>query len=74
MKEIKNSSNIEAVGHDGKTLSVRFKGGAHYDYADFPSDLHDEWMKAHEAGESAGKFFHAKIKNAFKGVKREDGK
>lgn len=71
MKEIKNSSNIEGVHHDGKTLTVQFKGGNQYDYEDFPADLHAKWMAAHDAGESVGKFFHAHIKPHYTGKKRE---
>jgi hypothetical protein len=72
MKEIKGSSNIEAIGHENGVLSVRFRGGAVYDYPDFPADLHAEWMDVHDKGESVGKFFHARIKNRYTGKKRED--
>jgi hypothetical protein len=71
MKEIKNSSNIEAIGHDDGVLTVRFKGGNEYTYEDFPADLHAEWMKAHENGESVGKFFHRYVKPFYEGKKRE---
>lgn len=71
MKEIKNSSNIEDVHHDGKTLTVKFKDGNQYDYEDFPADLHAKWMAAHDAGESVGKFYHAHIKPHYAGKKRE---
>jgi hypothetical protein len=71
MKDITGSSNIEAIGHENGTLSVRFKGGAVYDYSDFPADLHSQWMVAHDAGESVGSFFHKHIKPHYEGKKRE---
>lgn len=74
MKEVKNSSNIEAFEHKDGTLSVRFKGGAVYDYSDFPAELHAKMDKAHEDGESVGKFFHAHIRHHYTGKKREEEK
>lgn len=73
MKEVK-SSNIAKIGHDGKTLTIEFKGSGTYDYADVPAELHDKMMAAHDVGESVGKFFHAHIRNKFTGVKREEQK
>jgi hypothetical protein len=71
MKMIEGSSNIEAISHENGTLSVRFKGGATYDYMNFPASLHDKWMEAYESGESVGSFFHEHIKPHFEGQKRE---
>jgi len=71
MRKIENSSTIDAIDHDGKTLTVHFKGGSIYDYPDFPQHLHDKWLAAHEAGESAGKWFHRNIKPHYEGRKRE---
>lgn len=61
MKDVKGSSNIEAVGHKDGVLTVKFKGGGTYEYADVPADLHDKMI----AAESAGKFFHAHVKGKF---------
>jgi KTSC domain len=71
MKNITGSSNIEAFGHEGNTLSVRFRGGAVYDFHDFPAHLHDKWLEAYKNGESVGQFFHRNIKPHFEGKKRE---
>jgi KTSC domain len=71
MKDITGSSTIEAIGHEDGKLSVRFKGGAVYDYEDFPANLHLSWIAAHENGESAGKFFHRWVKPFYEGKKRE---
>ena len=72
MRKIENSSNIEFVDHDGKTLTVHFKGGKVYDYPDFPSDLHAKWMDHIDAGGSAGGWFHKHVKlSDYVGKKRE---
>ncbi len=71
MKEVK-SSNLEAVHHEGSTLSIRFKGGAIWDYQHVPTDLHVKMMEAHDKGESIGKFFHAHIRNKFAATKRDE--
>ena len=56
------SSNIEAVGHDGKHLYVRFKGGSVYRY-EAPESHHPMML----AAESVGQYFHQNIKSKFKG-------
>lgn len=58
------SSQIEAIGHDAatSTLRVKFKGsGSTYDYAGVPADVHGKFLKA----ESIGKFFGAQVKGKF---------
>lgn len=40
------SSNIAAVGHDGKDLHVRFKSGGLYRYADVPASVHQQMLAA----------------------------
>lgn len=56
------SSNVDAIGHDGQKLFVRFKGkGTVYSYTGVTQAMHDE-MKAHE---SPGGYFHSKIKGNF---------
>jgi hypothetical protein len=52
------SSNIEAVGHEGTTLYVRFKGGAVWSYANVMPASHQEMM----AQESIGGYFAKHIK------------
>ncbi len=70
MKEIKHSSNIEAVGHEGGTLTIKFRNGGIYDYPDFPAELHDKFVNA----ESCGKFFQGHIRGKYMGTKRETEK
>ncbi len=71
MKEIEGSSNIEAIGHENGILTVRFCGGATYDYPDFPAELHAKWLEHHESGGSVGKWFHQNVKPHYEGRKRE---
>lgn len=61
------SSNIEAVGHVGTKLRVRFKGGATYEYAGVSEDLFAELVTA----ESVGKFVNAEIKGKYDSRKLE---
>lgn len=55
-----SSSQIEAIGYDeaSKTLAVKFKKGAVYQYQNVPAELYKQFSKA----ESLGKFFGATIK------------
>lgn len=55
------SSNIEAMGHNPITLvlSVKFKSGKTYDYANVPTRLYDELLKA----DSIGSAFSTHIKS-----------
>lgn len=57
------SSTIDATGYDSgsQTLAVRFKSGDVYHYFDVPHELAQGLVDA----DSAGKFLHANIKNAF---------
>ena len=52
------SSNIEAIGHSDATLTVQFKGGACYTYANVSEEIFKSILEA----ESIGSAFHAKIK------------
>lgn len=52
------SSNIEAMGHSDATLTVQFKGGACYAYANVSEETFHSILKA----DSIGSSFHAKIK------------
>jgi hypothetical protein len=58
------SSNIEAIGHDGRThdLHVRFKGGGHYVYAGVNRDIYRAMLGA----DSPGVFHAENIKDVFK--------
>ena len=52
------SSQIAAIGHDGDILTVRFKNGALWQYADVTAEAFGKLQGA----ESVGKFFNANIK------------
>lgn len=52
------SSNVESIGHDGKAMHVRFKGGSHYVYADGPTDKYHSALGA----DSVGKFVAEHLK------------
>lgn len=58
------SSNIDAVMYDedSRTLSVRFRSGSVYSYADVDPQVADELVKA----ESPGRFFNQNIKGAYR--------
>ena len=66
------SSNIAAIGYDPTTrvLTVQFKNGGTFDYPGGAPHHHDEMMKVHPKGQSAGKNFHARIIGAHKASKR----
>lgn len=65
------SSNIAAIGHDEatKTMRVRFKSGAEYDYHGVESTVFDRLVNA----PSAGRFFatHIKDRYGFKKISKE---
>jgi len=58
------SSNIEAIGHEGDTLAVRFKGGKVYHYAGVSAEEFDGLCGA----ESCGSHFAKNIRAKYKGV------
>lgn len=62
------SSNIDAVGHDGDALYVRFKSGGTWRYP----TANQGHMEAMVAADSPGGYFHRTIKAAHKG-ERVDG-
>lgn len=66
---IAKSSNIEGCGYDPETkkLIVMFKNGSCHRYSDVPQEHYDGLMGA----ESAGKYFHANIRNAFKSERHD---
>lgn len=57
------SSNLRAAEYDPfmKTLILRFHTGGDYEYIDVERELFDELVKA----ESAGKFFHQRIRGKY---------
>lgn len=61
------SSNLEAACYNGSTreMVVRFKGGNEYRYFDIPQELWNQFADTFsgDGGKSAGKFFHANIRN-----------
>ena len=52
------SSNIEAIGHEGNVLRVEFKTGAAYDYKGVPAEVHRDLMQSN----SKGRFLDQHIK------------
>lgn len=52
------SSNVEAIGHAGTTLHVRFKGGAHYTYDGVDAKKFADL----KASNSKGTFIHQHVK------------
>ena len=59
------SSNVEAVGHDGSALWVRFHGGGMYRYPTAGPEHHAALLEA----ESPGQYLHRHIKGAHAGEK-----
>lgn len=62
------SSNIHSLAWEPNTLYIRFNNGGVYGYSDAPAQVFDEMRGA----ESAGKFFHAHVKNSFVARKLTD--
>ena len=62
------SSTIEAAGHDGAHLYVRFKGGAVYRYPGAEA-AHLDAMKGHD---SPGAYFQKNVRGAHKGERVEE--
>ena len=51
LKSVSNSSNVVAVGHDGKSaLVVLYKAGGLYEYTPVSSEEHNECMKSPSVG------------------------
>jgi KTSC domain len=57
------SSNLDEVGYDPHThtLSVKFRNGGHYEYADVPSQAYLDLIRA----DSKGKHFHAHVRGQY---------
>ena len=61
------SSNIAAVGHDGKSLHVEFTNSSKYRYDGVPSTVARDLRSA----KSVGQHFMVHVRSKFKGVKVE---
>lgn len=63
VQELRTSTAIERVGYDDKTrtLSIWFRGGRRYVYADVPRSVFDELCRAG----SAGRFLSETIKGRY---------
>lgn len=55
------SSQIEAIAHEGKTLGVKFHGGAEYHYHNVSAAQHGALMKAESIGSHFSKFVKGKF-------------
>lgn len=66
------SSNVEAIGYAGSTLTVRFKSGSTYDYHNVLPHVWDELQKA----PSIGGFISSRIvkNHTFRKHEAADGK
>lgn len=56
------SSNIAAIGFDGKTIAVQFKNGNLYHYSGGEGDDMAALFEDFRGSESKGKFFHGHIR------------
>jgi len=62
MQSVK-SSTILAIGWENNTLRITFNNRT-YSYSNVPKNVFDEMVLS----ESVGKYFHAHIKNNYKGL------
>lgn len=71
-KPIENSRQIKSVAYEtkAKRLHIKFLNNSTYAYLEVPKEVYIEFAKA----ESAGKFFHAEIKNKFTNTKTRNGR
>lgn len=58
------SSNISEATHENGTLTITFKSGHVWKYANVPPEIWEEFQKA----ESPGSFFHKNIRGIFEGT------
>jgi lysyl-tRNA synthetase class 2 len=68
-RKVKSSEMIKSIGFEAaeNILKLTFTNGVIFTYADVPRKVYEKFTKA----ESKGKFFHAEIKNNYKGTKLE---
>ena len=57
------SSQIEAIGHEGTTLAVKFKNGNVYHYANVSADQFNAFKSADSIGSHFGKVFKHNTKD-----------
>ncbi len=62
------SSNVEAIGHDGDALHVKYKNGGTYTYAGVPESMFHNARSA----DSVGKYLGANIRGKFEHTKLEE--
>lgn len=68
-----NSSNIDEIEHDGSSLTVKFKSGATYTYAEVPSQVFDQLVAANsDPSGSVGRTFHEFVQKGGFETKRLD--
>lgn len=60
------SSNVEAIGHDGKDLHINYRGGTQFIYHDVDRDIFERALKS----ESLGRFLFDEVKGKFSFTKR----
>ena len=62
---IPNSSNLKSASYDEATkiMIVNFQNGTSYRYANVPEELWSRFETTVNENGSAGKFFHANIRN-----------
>ena len=63
------SSQIEAIGHEGDTLAVKFKSGGTYHYHGVTAEKFDEFKAAPSIGSHFGK--HIKGAHDYKRIHEE---
>ena len=56
------SSNLKSVGYEDNVLEIEFLDGGVYQYFDVPAALYEGLIQA----DSAGKYFWANIRGAFR--------
>ena len=62
--QFENSTSISSVEYEPETkvLTVEFKSGKSYSYADVPQETYDAFVNS----QSAGRFFQTYVKSVFK--------
>lgn len=63
------SSNIEAIGHDGDALHVKYRSGGTYTYAGVPESV----FHNARSSQSVGTFLHANVKGRYDHARLAEG-
>lgn len=58
------SSNLSEIDYDGSSLTITFRSGHVWKYANVPPEIWEDFQKA----ESPGGFFHKNIRGVFEGT------